>query len=86
MVARGGATRFTQLGLDVRPRRGMAVVHFPAFRDAASGAWRRDLRTLHEGAEAIDDKWLIATWMWRDAHPGAQNRDTDYPSLSPDVI
>ena len=84
---RGGATRFTKLGLDVRPKRGMGVIHFPGFE--YQGRQMRDVRTVHEGAPAVDEKWLIATWMWKDQRavsgPGT-NLDTDYPSLSSDII
>ena len=44
--------------LSVRPKKGMAVVHFPQ-----STSLEVDVRTVHEGATAIDEKWLLATWM-----------------------
>ena len=29
-VEQGGETRFTELGINIRPRKGQAVIHFPA--------------------------------------------------------
>ena len=57
-VARGGETAFVELGpLTIRPRRGMAVVHFPGRLDRTS-----DARCRHEAREATDEKWLLAAW------------------------
>jgi hypothetical protein len=64
-VEAGGATRFGDLGLDVEPQRGMAVLHFPT-----TLGFEEDVRTQHEGAVAIDDKWLLVTWVWM--HPREQ--------------
>eukprot|EP00980_Cylindrotheca_fusiformis_P030461 scaffold24860_cov122-Cylindrotheca_fusiformis.AAC.2 len=58
-VQKGGATRFHQLGLDVKPQKGMAVVHFPT-----SLEFLEDARTEHQGMPAIDEKWLLVTWVW----------------------
>ena len=44
--------------LSIRPKRGMAVVHFPQAMSLDC-----DFRTMHEGATAIDEKWILATWM-----------------------
>ena len=44
--------------LSVRPKKGMAVVHFPQ-----TTSLELDVRTMHEGATAIDEKWILATWM-----------------------
>ena len=44
--------------LSIHPKRGMAVVHF-----SQSTKMELDVRTVHEGAVAIDEKWLLATWM-----------------------
>ena len=50
----GGDTRFTRMNLRVAPRKGAALVFFPA--DART--WEADGLTEHEGSEAVDDKWI----------------------------
>jgi prolyl 4-hydroxylase len=65
-VNEGGETRFSRLGLYVKPQKGMAVVHFPT-----SLNFEEDGRTEHQGMPAIDEKWLLVTWVWmhkRDSH------------------
>ena len=65
--AEGGATRFNALGLDVRPTRGMGLVFFPAFLDTATNAGLRgrcDPRVRHEGAPAVDEKFICQQWGW----------------------
>jgi prolyl 4-hydroxylase len=59
-VLEGGQTRFPELGLDVAPRKGMAVLHFPTTLDL-----KQDYRTKHEGVAAVDEKWLLVTWVWK---------------------
>ena len=51
-------TKVSPRTLSIHPKRGMAVVHFPQ-----STKMELDVRTMHEGAVAIDEKWLLATWM-----------------------
>ena len=63
----GGSTRFNQLGIEVSPRRGMAVVHFPA-----TTGLELDELTEHEGTPAVDEKWLLTTWIWRDLSEDAR--------------
>lgn len=58
-VDEGGQTRFGKLDLDVKPQKGMAVVHFPTSLD-----FQEDGRTEHQGMPAIDEKWLLVTWVW----------------------
>jgi hypothetical protein len=68
-VDEGGETVFSRCRpapLAIKPKKGMAVVHFPARRDPAFG-FRHDWpRTEHESAPAVDEKWIFATWMWAD--------------------
>ena len=57
-VSSGGNTYFSEIDLDIQPRRGTLVVHFPADLKG-----RLDERTLHQGSPAIDEKWLlVVTW------------------------
>lgn len=58
-VKQGGETRFGDLNLEVTPQKGMAVLHFPT-----TVGFEQDKRTIHEGRPAIDDKWLLVTWVW----------------------
>eukprot|EP00571_Detonula_confervacea_P001958 CAMPEP_0172320818 /NCGR_PEP_ID=MMETSP1058-20130122/41522_1 /TAXON_ID=83371 /ORGANISM="Detonula confervacea, Strain CCMP 353" /LENGTH=384 /DNA_ID=CAMNT_0013036169 /DNA_START=640 /DNA_END=1790 /DNA_ORIENTATION=+ len=59
-VVQGGSTYFPELELDIQPRKGTAVIHFPA-----DVSLREDTRTLHQGTPAIDDKWMLTTWVWK---------------------
>jgi hypothetical protein len=65
-VEEGGETRFSQLDIDVKPQKGTAVVHFPTTLD-----FQEDSRTEHQGVVAVDEKWLLVTWVWM--HPRDQN-------------
>lgn len=81
-VGRGGSTYFPEVDLEIRPQRGMAVLHFPSDVEL-----REDDRTVHQGMPAIDEKWLLATWVW--SKPRVQQGDFGeghLPSLSSDVI
>ncbi len=58
-VRDGGETRFPLLGpLDVRPRRGRALLFLPG---AVEGGI--DRRLLHEALPAIDVKWVAQVWV-----------------------
>ena len=80
-VASGGETLFPQLGLEVRPEKGAAVVHFPE-----TLGLEQDLRTEHEGAEAVDEKWLLATWVWAHRRTDDTYAEERLPTLSVDTI
>lgn len=80
-VPEGGATAFPRLGLNVRPRRGTAVVHFPA-----DVRMREDDRTLHAGAPAVHEKWLLTTWVWQADREEAEYDEDKLPALSGDII
>ena len=41
--------------LEVRPKKGAAVVYFPE-----TLRLEQDLRTEHEGAEAVDEQWRLS--------------------------
>jgi hypothetical protein len=65
-VAAGGATRFDHLGVALAPRRGSALLFFPAFADG-----RPDSRTLHTAMDAVDTKWVVQQWVARGYQPQA---------------
>jgi hypothetical protein len=57
-VARGGATKFGKLGVQIAPRRGDACVFFPATADGAF-----DDRLEHEGEVCGEEKWIGRVWV-----------------------
>lgn len=57
-VTEGGMTRFGKLPIDdIVPRRGDALLFFPADSDG-----NFDERTEHEGLPAVDAKWIARIW------------------------
>jgi len=59
----GGGTKFfhpSLNGLTVQPKKGSALVFFPAFSDGSE-----DLRMMHSGETYLgeDSKWLLGTWL-----------------------
>ena len=66
-VEEGGETRFPQLGLAVRPRRGAAICF-----EYANAAGELDPRLLHAGAPVTrGDKWIATKWLRAGAWGGA---------------
>ena len=57
-VKKGGRTYFNNLDIRIKPRKGMALVFFPAFLDREI-----DERTLHTAEEVIDEKWVTQLWV-----------------------
>ena len=80
-VRRGGHTEFPELGFSVAPKKGSAIIHFPA-----SEQLQEDKRTLHQGMPALDEKWLLATWLWQHSRTDAQYAESKLPKLSEDII
>ena len=67
-----------------QPHRGLAVVHSPT-RVSDDGSFLSDKRCLHESRPAVDEKWLLATWVW--ATPVADEwGDESIPPLGPDRV
>eukprot|EP00956_Cyclotella_meneghiniana_P001528 scaffold1717_cov62-Cyclotella_meneghiniana.AAC.9 len=77
----GGETAFPELCLKIKPKKGMAVLHFPSDLEL-----REDERTIHEGSTAIDEKWLLATWLWSETRSDKNYFEESLPSLSSDII
>ena len=84
-VAEGGETRFTNLAgnddenqqvLSIAPRKGTAVLHFPA-----TTGLEEDPRTEHEGCPAVDEKWLLVTWAWKDARVDPAYAEGLFPTI-----
>eukprot|EP00537_Pseudo-nitzschia_pungens_P006557 CAMPEP_0172363298 /NCGR_PEP_ID=MMETSP1060-20121228/6702_1 /TAXON_ID=37318 /ORGANISM="Pseudo-nitzschia pungens, Strain cf. cingulata" /LENGTH=560 /DNA_ID=CAMNT_0013086019 /DNA_START=126 /DNA_END=1808 /DNA_ORIENTATION=- len=80
-VRRGGHTEFPELGFTVAPKKGSAIVHFPA-----SVGLEEDPRTVHRGMPAIDEKWLLATWVWKHERTDEAYAESRLPTLGRDVI
>lgn len=68
-VPRGGATRFPCLGLDVQPRKGTALVFFPATIDGAL-----DRRALHAALPAVDTKYVSQIWIRQGPYSGLPSK------------
>eukprot|EP00903_Cladosiphon_okamuranus_P015949 g14732.t1 len=64
-VASGGCTAFPQLGMKVQPKKGMAVVFFPATLEGIL-----DSRLLHAAEPAIDTKWVSQIWIRQGPYSG----------------
>ena len=52
-VNSGGATCFKDLGIQVKPKTGKALLFFPCYKDG-----KIDERTLHAGQVTMDTKWI----------------------------
>ena len=65
----------------ILPEKGMVVIHFPGTTE-----YEMDDRTLHEGAEAIDEKWIAVTWMWLSERVVDGYLEQDIERLSDDTI
>lgn len=64
-MEKGGKTAFGRLGpLTVDPKRGQALLFFPATADGEF-----DERVEHEGCRAEDEKWIARIWRHADRVP-----------------
>ena len=68
-VARGGATSFPNLNLQIQPRQGMAVVFFPATLDGVL-----DRQALHAALPALDTKYVSQIWIRQDMYFGQASK------------
>jgi prolyl 4-hydroxylase len=80
-VEEGGKTMFTKLGLEIKPVKGLAVVHFPMSLELVE-----DERTEHQGNAAVDEKWILTTWVWKHWKGDYRYDDDKLPVLSEDII
>ena len=64
-VARGGETAFSKLGVRIAPRKGNALVFFPATLDG-----QLDQHYLHAAEPAVDPKWVSQIWIRQRAYNG----------------
>mmetsp|Transcript_8342 Transcript_8342/g.17887 ORF Transcript_8342/g.17887 Transcript_8342/m.17887 type:complete len:477 (+) Transcript_8342:279-1709(+) len=71
---KGGATRFPALNLEVQPRRGMALVFFPATVDGLL-----DKMALHAALPAIDTKYVSQCWIRQSTYNGQPSKRLPAP-------
>jgi len=68
-VPRGGQTAFPSLGIDVQPRRGTAIVFFPATVDGYL-----DKMALHAALPAVDVKYVSQVWIRQGNYDGLPSK------------
>jgi hypothetical protein len=54
----GGGTIFRRLNLEIKPKRGSAVIFFPGFLNG-----QLNLDVLHAGLPPIGTKWVSQVWI-----------------------
>eukprot|EP00566_Odontella_aurita_P014235 CAMPEP_0113583360 /NCGR_PEP_ID=MMETSP0015_2-20120614/32470_1 /TAXON_ID=2838 /ORGANISM="Odontella" /LENGTH=537 /DNA_ID=CAMNT_0000488221 /DNA_START=52 /DNA_END=1665 /DNA_ORIENTATION=+ /assembly_acc=CAM_ASM_000160 len=81
-VRTGGHTEFMELGFSVAPKKGSAVIHFPA-----SEQLQEDKRTAHRSTPAgVDEKWILATWVWQHSRTDTRYAEERLQKLSEEII
>lgn len=68
-VERGGETAFPALNLEIRPKKGMALVFFPATVDGLL-----DKNVLHAAKPAIDTKYVSQVWIRQGHYDGIPSK------------
>ena len=68
-MSRGGATAFPSLNIQVQPRRGTALVFFPATVDGLL-----DKMTLHAALPAVDTKFVSQVWIRQGNYEGLPSK------------
>jgi prolyl 4-hydroxylase len=68
-VSQGGATRFPVIDLDIQPRRGMALIFFPATIDGLL-----DKQALHAALPAIEPKYVSQVWIRQSEYSGQPSK------------
>lgn len=68
-VERGGSTFFPALNLDVQPKKGTALIFFPATVDGYL-----DQRALHCAKPAIDTKYVSQVWIRQSNYSGIPSK------------
>ena len=76
-VAQGGATAFPNLNIQVRPRRGMAVVFFPSTLDGLL-----DRMALHAALPAVDVKYVSQVWIRQSNYKGQPSKRLPGPMVA----
>eukprot|EP00948_MAST-09A_sp_MAST-9A-sp1_P004117 g4117.t1 len=70
-VEKGGHTNFTNINVAVKPKRGRAVIHFPA-----TIGGHEDKGTRHCSEPVLEgEKYILVTWLWNDRRTHAVDLD-----------
>ena len=77
-VPRGGQTYFPSLSLSVAPRKGSALVFFPATVDG-----HLDPRALHAALPAVDVKYVSQIWIRQSVYDGTPSKRLAYTMGKP---
>ena len=80
-VENGGDTYFNNIDLHVKPARGTGIIHFPNDLDG-----RPDLRTMHQGSPASDEKWLSVLTVYNTTEITHEFLEFKLDPLSNDII
>ncbi|KAL9186169.1 hypothetical protein ACHAXT_005407 [Thalassiosira profunda] len=76
-VSRGGSTAFPNLNVEVRPRRGMALVFFPSTLDGLL-----DRMALHAALPAVDIKYVSQVWIRQGNYEGRPSKRLAAPMVA----
>ena len=64
-VDEGGETRFNDLNLDIKPKKGMALIFFPGNLPNDLNPGKPSENVTHEGRQPINcEKWILQQWCW----------------------
>jgi len=78
----GGGTFFRRLNLEVKPKRGNAVIFFPGFMNG-----ELDLEALHAGLPPVGTKWVSQVWIRQsfreDGQPSAPVPESEQALIGP---
>lgn len=75
-VPRGGSTSFPNLNIEVRPKKGMALVFFPATLDGLL-----DKMALHAALPAVDIKFVSQVWVRQTNYDGTPSKRLAEPMV-----
>mmetsp|Transcript_5983 Transcript_5983/g.14865 ORF Transcript_5983/g.14865 Transcript_5983/m.14865 type:complete len:142 (+) Transcript_5983:3-428(+) len=75
--AQGGQTDFPSMNIQVSPRKGSAVVFFPATVDGYL-----DKRALHAALPAIDTKYVSQVWIRQSTYTGFPSKRLAQPMVN----
>ena len=73
----GGQTDFPAMNIQVSPRKGTAVVFFPATVDGYL-----DKRALHAALPAVDTKYVSQVWIRQGNYTGTPSRRLPRPMVN----
>ena len=65
-VESGGSTRFNDIDLDVKPKKGMALIFFPGLLPTSKkNPGHPADNTTHEALPPLgEEKWILQQWVW----------------------